>query len=623
MTAIANASESTTAPATRPHFRHRGPITCVAHVPHTRLAVTSGYDGAVGLFDLDSGRGELLGYHDHLVNRVAVSDDGTKAATSSSDYTIGVWDLDSRRLERTLEGHSDDVEDFVFIDSRTGVSASRDHRIIYWNLETGAVAKMIHDHERDVLAVAAAGGKIYSSGDDMTMREWSYPDGRNLRTWGPFENETDTCAIDTIHRRAVLGCDDGQIRIFSLDDGSVVQTIDAHNSGIKKVATSPVTGDIVSAAYDQRVVVWSSETFEATAEMESSPIMWERSLNWSADGKRLLAGTFDGTVLEWDAATGRRLGEYGNLAGDAGNACFNEVSASGDGSIALVSDDGFVRTARLTPSEAAWIDVVEPASGRMLMNAVTFDRPSHLVVTGAHNHALHIFTETNDRLSNEIQVFLREGPLNCVRVSHYEGHEDEIYAACYSGAIVRVARDGSILGRFRPHDNAVKALRLHPTRPLGVSCSADGSLVSWTLDGQALEEFLGHTAIVDDVDINPSGDLLCSVSRDFTLKVYAIDGARMRHSLRLGHRSPKSVSFFDDETVVVGDYWGALLRADLRSGKIVKKTISRNGISSLSRDGEHLVATSYDGSVKLVRVSDLEIVNSIRAMTQRLDQEVA
>jgi hypothetical protein len=35
-------------------------------IPGTRTVVTSAYDSAVGLFHLDSGEPELLGYHDHL-----------------------------------------------------------------------------------------------------------------------------------------------------------------------------------------------------------------------------------------------------------------------------------------------------------------------------------------------------------------------------------------------------------------------------------------------------------------------------------------------------------------------------------------------------------------------------
>ena len=86
--------------------------------------------------------------------------------------------------------------------------------------------------------------------------------------------------------------------------------------------------------------------------MESRPSTWERSFNWSPDGNEVLAGTFDGTVLLWDAASGRCRDEIGERG--AGNACFNDIAATDRGEIATVSDDGVVRLGRLTPSEAVW-----------------------------------------------------------------------------------------------------------------------------------------------------------------------------------------------------------------------------------------------------------------------------
>ncbi|HUK90319.1 MAG TPA: hypothetical protein VLZ81_07950, partial [Blastocatellia bacterium] len=186
-------------------------------------------------------------------------------------------------------------------------------------------------------------------------------------------------------------------------------------------------------------------------------------------------------------------------------------------------------------------------------------------------------------------------------------------------AVVRVNLDGEILGRFRVHEGAIKALRIHPSLPLGVSCGADGLLLSWGLSGELIDRFPGHTAIVDDVDIDPAGEMIASASRDFTLKVYQIDGARLVHSISLGRRSPKSVCYVSEGVVIVGDYWGTLLRAQLDSGRITRGVIARNGISSLARAGEHLVAASYDGGVYLVRPGDLKVVNSLRAMLQRPD----
>lgn len=598
-------------------LRHRGPVTCVSGIPNRNAAVTSGYDGAVGYADLGAGTVELMGYHDHLANKITVNRTGTKAASSSSDYTIYIWDLATKQIERILRGHSDDVEDFVFVDDQYGVSVSRDWRILVWNLLTGAVVRIIEGHEKDVLSVDVANGRIYTSGDDMTLRVWDLASGELIRKWGPFEDETDSCAIDTIHNRAILGCDDGVVRVFDIETGERIAEIEAHSSGIKKVAVSPVTGDILSAAYDQRILVWDAGDMSLKLTLEPRATIWERSFNWSPDGSRILAGTFDGTVLVWDSATGQCLGEVGECG--QGNACFNDVGSTDDGDVLTVSDDGLLRLGRLTPELATWVAEIEPGSGCMLANAVTIDAEYAMAVSGTHNQRLHLFEFTGQTLDKEIEVLIGEGPINCVRVSHHSGHEKESFVACYSGAIARVGRQGDIRGYIRVHDGAVKALRLHPSEKIGVSCSADGALLAWDFEGNLLKRFPGHLAIVDDVDIDPGGSLIASVSRDFTMKVYRLDDGRLVGSYSLGHRSPKAVCFLDEDTVIVTNYWGALLRFDLSSGDVLTRSIAKNGISALSRSGDYLVAASYDGALYLVDPSNLEPVNTIRSMTQRLE----
>ncbi len=61
---------------------------------------------------------------------------------------------------------------------------------------------------------------------------------------------------------------------------------------------------------------------------------------------------------------------------------------------------------------------------------------------------------------------------------------------------------------------------------------------------------------------------LASVSRDFTLKVYRLADGRMRHSVSLGRRSPKSMCFVDEHTVIVGNYWGELIKFDLETERV-------------------------------------------------------
>ena len=624
-----SAAHTGAAQAAAPAFdfrRHRGPVTTAAWVPNTRQIVTSAYDGAVARFDLDSGAVTLLGHHDHLVNRIVVSADGLRAASVSSDYSILLWDLRSgTRLQRLL-GHSDDVEDFCFIGERRGASVSRDRRILLWDLDTGAITRCIEGHERDVLSICADDRHLYTSGDDKTLRVWDIDSGAPLRMWGPFETETDTCAIDTHHGRVVLGCDDGCIRVFSILGGDILATIPAHRSGIKKVACSPRDGAILSAAYDQAIHVWDGNDFSHRLSLEARARQWERSFNWSPDGQHIVAGTFDGTVLVWQAHDGRFLTELGAASdSDAiGNDCFNDIASAGNGDIAVVNDAGHVRLGHLTDAEAHWLTRAAPRTGRMLMNAVTVLDDGQRIIGGAHDQQLHVFTRTGDDLHANTATHLGEGPINCIRASAQEGWRDSLFVACYSGAVVRTDRDGCVQDRFAHHENAVKALRLHPTRPVGVSCSADGVLTSWRFSGELLHRFAGHTAIIDDIDLDPSGEFLASTGRDFHLLIYRLDDGVLLQAFDLGRRSPKAVCFVDSETVVVTNYWGELLRVDLSTGAILRRQIAANGISAIARvpaasseSSDRLLASSYDGSNYLVRSSDLQVINRLQAMQQR------
>lgn len=597
-------------------LRHRGPVTCVAEVNNRNAAVTSAYDGAIGLFNLASGEVELIGYHDHLANKITVNRSGTRAASSSSDYTIRIWNLEEKSLELMLLGHSDDVEDFVFVDDETGVSVSRDCRVLVWDLSTGRIKRVIEGHEKDALSVAYSGGRIYTSGDDMTLRVWDLETGGMLRKWGPFENETDTCAIDTERGRAILGCDDGVMRIFDVESGKLVAEILAHSSGIKKVAASPSNGDILSAAYDQKILIWDGETQELKLELEHRSSVWERSFNWSPDGNRILAGTFDGTVLVWDSNTGQCTNEIGESG--HGNPCFNDVAANENGEIVTVSDDGILRIGILTSGESVWKEAIEPSSGRILANAVTLDNTNRVAIAGCHDQKLQFTQVEKSGLPRESEVYIGEGPVNSVRVARHSGYEGHVFAACYSGAIVRVDGSGSVVHTIRLHDGAVKALCLHPTNTVGASCSADGGLLSWDFSGRLENRFTGHMAIVDDVDMDPTGTLIASVSRDFTMKVYELDSGKLVHSFALGRRSPKGVCFFDRETVIVTNYWGSLIRIDLASGHIQNNQIAKNGISAAVRSPDGLVAVSYDGTAYLVRPDDLKVLNLLKCMNQRL-----
>lgn len=597
---------------------HRGPITCAAHVPNSHKIITSGYDSAVALFDMQTKEVNLLGYHQHLVNRISVNSTGTLAASSSSDYNVYIWDIAQRKLSNVLKGHDDDVEDFVFINDELGASVSRDWRIIIWNLTTGAINRIILGHEKDVLSINYLNNKLYTSGDDMTLRVWDINTGQQLAKFGPFETETDTCAIDSIYHRMILGCDDGIVRLFDIHTHKLLAELTGHTSAIKKVAVSPLNGDILSAAYDQKILIWDHASLSIKQQLASQSGLWERSFNWSSDGEHILAGTFDGTVLVWNAANGERLLELGQNTNQPGNACFNDVVAISANQFVSVSDDGLVRVGTLTHGHTEWQQTLTPSGGRVLMNAINYCSINRQVIAGAHNQQVYFFDETSAGLQEKKIVALQQGPINAIRSATLENYAGDLFVACYSGKIAQLSADGTLKNYINVHNNAVKALRLHPTKPIGISCCAGGSLVSWHFNGDPLINFAGHTAIIDDVSIDPSATFVASAGRDFILKIHNINDGILHNTIHLGRRSPKCLLFIAADTVIVANYWGELLRVSLIDEKIERKTIAQNGISSIAQLGDKIVVSSYDGTIYLVDIQSLTVVNQLQSMQQKV-----
>ena len=350
--------------------------------------------------------------------------------------------------------------------------------------------------------------------------------------------------------------------------------------------------------------------------------LWERSFNWSPDGDRIVAGTFDGTVVIWDASTGTLLKEVGTSEASDGNTCFNDVASLDDGRLVTVSDDGIVRIGFLSEDLAEWRSSVTPDSGRVLMNAVTAEPGTSMIATGTHNQHVQTFKAEQHHTEQIQDVRLGEGPINCIRYSNHEGFEGHMFVACYSGKVTHLDQHGEIQHRMQVHENAVKSLRLHPSRPLGVSGSADGILATWRFDGSIYREYMGHTSIIDDVDIDPTGQFIASAGRDFILKVHDLEGGNLLHTISLGRRSPKALIFLEENVVIVTNYWGELIRVDLTDESMIRAQVAKNGISAIVRHGNDLAAASYDGNIYLVSSDDLRVLSHLNAMVQHVEDPV-
>jgi serine/threonine protein kinase len=115
----------------------RQPITCVCWGSDGRSLAFGIGDGAVQVWD---GEGNLkFSYSGHQapVNSIAISQNGKLFASGGDDQTVQIWESDNGKNVYTYEGHTDSVNQVVWVGNNYVLSASSDTTVKVWLLRSG------------------------------------------------------------------------------------------------------------------------------------------------------------------------------------------------------------------------------------------------------------------------------------------------------------------------------------------------------------------------------------------------------------------------------------------------------------------------------------------------------
>jgi WD40 repeat protein len=245
----------------------------------TVYACHHGRDDRVSAFDAVTGKERFPrpGFHAGPVWAVAVRPDGQALATGGDDHAVRLWDLAAWQPGavlppcRILKGHTGPVNALAFSpDGKSLVSGDGNGFVLLWDAAMGK-------KRRDPLGRVSPGGGIAFS-----------PDGRSL----------------------AAGQDNGSVLVYDLHTGEQQAAWPAHKARVWAVAFSPDGKRIASCGADNLVRVSERLTGRALRWLpRDRNAQWlnlsrDGRLAFSPDGATLYA-TATGTLLAWDAATGR------------------------------------------------------------------------------------------------------------------------------------------------------------------------------------------------------------------------------------------------------------------------------------------------------------------------------
>ncbi|HJZ55272.1 MAG TPA: serine/threonine-protein kinase [Gemmataceae bacterium] len=243
--------------------------------PDGQRVATAGSEGpryAVKVWDARSGREHLAipaGQEGFGVpyTAVALRPDGRYLVTGNLDGAVQVWDAQTGKEVRRLVTQGRDVRGVVFSpDGKHLVAASNDGEVKLWE-----ATRLSENQEARILPIRARvpgpslnvafspdGLRLATGGEENTVKIWDVPTGRELQTLRGHNGEVYTVAFspDKEGRWVASGGEDSTVKVWDGRTGKLVRTFRGHTGLVSSLAFSPDGKRLYSGSRDHTVKVW-------------------------------------------------------------------------------------------------------------------------------------------------------------------------------------------------------------------------------------------------------------------------------------------------------------------------------------------------------------------------------
>lgn len=386
--------DANTGQALEPPITARDEISSVAFSPDGhRIASASSRTDTLQLWDADT-REPVGAPMNGSGNGVAFSPDGRRLVSGSADHTVRIWDADTgQQIGAPLSGHTSYVQAVAFSpDGRRVASGGGDHTLRMWDADTATLVTGATPVSS--AAFSPDGGRVVAAVGD-TVGIWDansgQPSGAPLP--GPIEGVT-RVAFSPDGRRALAIDKQATLQVWDADSGQPIgqplAAPDIPDLIVIKATFSPDGHRVAAAsAADNTLRVWDADTGQTIGQPMKghTELVW--SIAFSADGRRLVSGSFDKSVRVWDADTGQPIGP----PMDGHTDVVSSVAFSPDGH--RIASGSWDQTLRLWDSDTGR-PLGPPMTGHTdAVNSVAFAPDGGRIVSGSADKTIRLWDSEN------------------------------------------------------------------------------------------------------------------------------------------------------------------------------------------------------------------------------------
>jgi WD40 repeat protein/pimeloyl-ACP methyl ester carboxylesterase len=478
-----------------------------------------------------------------------------------------------------------------------------------------------HSYLANSVAVLLDGKRAISASSDKTLKLWNLDTGDVIQTLEGHSDEVNAVAV-LPDERAISASSDKTLKLWNLDTGTELKTLEGHSDRVTSVTVLPDRKRAISASDDKTLKLWNLDTGEVIQTLEghsdrvtSVAVLsdGERAISAATvwpDGKRAISA--DGvdklilpvvTLKLWDLDTGTELKTF-----ERHGFGINSMAVLPDGKQVIYADGPMLILQKADTGEV--IQTLEGHSGQV--NSVAVLPGGGRFISASYDATLKLWDlETG-------------GVIQTLESHSYHNDQATSVAVFPDGKRAISASSNGILKLWdldmatksqtsESHSDEVNAVTVLPDGKRAISASSDKTLKLWNLvTGEVIQTLEGHSGRVNSVAVLPDGNRAISASDDKTLKLWNLNTGEVKtlkgHSDRINSVAVlpdgnRAISASDDKTLKL---W------NLNTGEVKTLKGHSDRINSVAvLPDEQAISASGDKTLKLWNLDTGEVIETL------------
>jgi len=446
---------------------HQDWVNTISFSPNSELLASGGEDSTVRLWQINREGGKevkIIQDHQDIITDVSFSSDGKYLATAAGNGMVKLWQTSNSNLIKSYP-HQTQINSLSFSpDGKLLAVATIDGKVNIWNRD-GTLQQTLTGHNGEVLDTKFAPNlinnqryELASTSVDKTIRLWQVVSSHSSEQGAIYSVAVSPTSPDIF---AAAGWDN-KITIWRKNpDGTqkLIRTLPGHQETIAQIQFSPDGKLIASASWDKTIKLWSAENGSLINTLKSHQDgVTSLAFSQETNGYLLVSGSEDKTVKLWQI-TNNKTELLKTFTGHTDSV--KTVAIDGN----LIASGGYDQTIKLWNLKG---ELLQTLTGHNLaITSLQFSPDDHTLASASWDNTIKLWQIKNS--GKEIK-----------ELNTFTGHQDGVTSLSFNAdgtVLASGSGDRNIKLWNTTEKTLIKTLQGHPSQINSLAFSNDNKTI--------------------------------------------------------------------------------------------------------------------------------------------------